>query len=1001
MSKRRISKGAFLGIWCSVAGICLASAIALEVFGDNSSFHTLFDTTFGRGNSHVVQADGSQYWDTDYYRQSFPQAKNTTASPLAKRNALEVSKKIEDEGIVLLKNENCLPLAQGTGITILGKGSVDPAFAITHYETSITEDFVMPADALASSGFRIDETAKTFFTKNMRVYPQFRVVPNNYEQTTFFIGEIPVEKYDFPVLEENVGVVFITRFGGDGVDLSTNLLRDTENAGSLGSIGENINAREEHSRYVTGQHQLELSAEEKDMITWSSSHYKKTVVVLNSAFPMEIGSLKDSGGVDAILQVGLPGECGFSSLGRVFAGVTNPSGKTPDIYPRDFRLDPTFPNFGFEGNPKYANLIPFSIDHGDMGADSFFVQYEEGIYSGYRYYETRGAIEGEAWYQDAVAYPFGHGLSYTRFEKSLKRHRLDGDTYRVEVEVKNVGAVPGKETVQLYGRPPYESSQAERSEKTLLAFGKTALLSPMESEVVSLQFSLEDIAYYDSLHEKAWVLDAGNYAFFIQENSHEVSKDAAENPLFFEVALDKRQVLEKKKDDSSANGNLFEDVEEMFDNDAEKGHTSLLSRSDFAATFPTRSTALEARADAVVIQGKTIAEWLRRYTYVASEAVFPMPTIGAENNVLVSSLRGADYFDAAYDRLLDQLTEEDYMNAVSYICNNAFAIKGIDSIGLSDADIRGGSQGFFSETLTENVCLYPCQSVLSSTFNVSLATEMGNALGEEALAFHHRCLGWYGPSLDVHRSPFAGRYADSFSEDPLLTGEFGAAIVSATMEKGLVSFVQHFGLHQQESFKNSHLCVWANEQAIREIYLRPFEIVVKKAKASLSYTGLAGAVHHRTMRACTGILSSSIYLGARWSGGRKDLLSTLLKKQWGFQGVISSDINQVSYMNPMQALLAGTDIENALASFKDHTLVDLKNPTIRWEVRRAIKNVAYLSANSNAMQYVAPGSRLEYDISPWRVFFYIGEVVFFLSSAASIAWIIVRMRRVKKESEFE
>ena len=1000
MSKRRMAKGAFLGIWCSLAGVFATLSITMEVLGDNPSFRTLFDTYLGRGRPYVEQAEGSEKWDTDYYGQTFAQSERTFASPEAKENALLTAKEIADEGIILLKNEgDCLPLKTDREMTLLGKGSVDPAYYGTRLENALTKNFITPKKGLEKAGFQVDETADAFYREHVLVYPRFRPTLNDYDLTAFFIGEIPPEDFEFAAKAENVAVVFLTRFGAEGVDLSTDLVRDTKNPASIEAINQNINTREEASHYADGQHQLELSKEEKELLQWSKDNYVKTIVVLNSAAPIELGEIKDDPGIGAILQVGLPGEAGFESLGKILSGAVNPSGRTPDIYPRDFTLDPTFANFGYEGTPEYKNLEPFSIESGLNGQDSYFVQYEEGIYTGYRYYETRGSLEGETWYQNAVAYPFGYGLSYTSFSKSIAHHSVAQGVVSVGVRVTNLGQTPGKEVVQIYGRAPYSAGMCEKSSKILLGYGKTGLLKKSESETLSISFSLEDLASYDYKGEQAWVLDAGAYSFYVQNDSHEVALDQMDTPLSFEYILDSKRVLDKKKDDLVRTVNQFSDLNEMFHEASTTGYAHNFSRQDFQATFPTPTTEAEALADVVTIEGKTIAERLKRYVYQKEDEGTSGPTIGAKSELLVSSLRGADYDDSAYDRVLNQLTDADYNDAASYICNNAFAIKGITSIGLSDADIREGTQGFFGETLNENVCLYPSQTVLAATFNDDLATKMGRALGEESLAMQHRCLGWYGPSLDVHRSPFCGTYFEGYSEDPLLCGSMGKALVSAATNKGLICFVNHFALHHQESFKYSHLCVWANEQAIREVYLRPFEIVVKQAKASISYTGIAGSRHSRTIDAAMGVLSSSTYLGTTWASARADLLQNILREQWGFQGVVSSDVNLTNYMNPMQALLAGTDIEYAYASFKGMTLTDTTNPAVRNHIRRAIKNVVYLAVNSNAMQFVAPGSKVYYGISPWRVYFYVGEALFGAATIASVAWIIIRMKRVKKESE--
>ena len=999
MYKRRMSNGAFLGVWCSLAAVFATLAITMEVLGNSQSYRTFFDTYLGRGDPYVVGAEGSDKWDTDYYGQTYSQSETASGNADAYAAAKATAERIEDEGIVLLKNkDSALPLVPHSSVTMLGKGSADPVYSVSRYESSLTKNFITPKKGLLDAGFRVNESADAFFSSQVESTPRFRPVADEYEQSAFFVGEVSVEDFDFSFDAADTGLVFISRPGAIGMDLSTDLKRDSLTPGSIAEINQSLRAKAESLSFAEGQHQLELTQAEKDMIDFSTTKFHKTVVVINSAAPMELASIENDSSIDAVLWVGMPGQNGFSSLGKVLSGAVNPSGKTPDIYPADFTLDPTFANFGINGANRYQNLDAGTMDSGIHGAESHFVHFEEGIYTGYRYYETAALSKGKSWYEDAVVYPFGYGLSYTSFSKSMEKHWQSQGSVYVEVTVKNTGEKSGKEVVQLYCEPPYLGG-IEKSARTLVAWDKTSLLAPGESESVILSFRLEDVASYDYRSAKSWVLEEGDYRISVQENSHEISLDSNHQKLVTSIHLDEKQLLPKKSDDRAITGNLFDDVSDLFVDDEDALRPRNFSRADFDATFPLPTTEGECDASLVSFDEQTIAARLHKHVYEPSSETENGPTVNAATGMVASTLRGANYNDPAFDRLLNQLTDEDYRNAESVICNNAYAIVGIRSIGLSDADIREGAQGLFSRALYENVCLYPCQTVLAATFNLDLAEEMGHSIGEEALSLRYRAVGWYGPKLNVHRSPFSGSYGDSYSEDPLVCGLMGMALTSASVKKGLIPFLRNFSLQDQESFRYAHLCIWANEQAIRELYLRPFELVVKNAKTSISYMGLAGARHERGIASSLGVMTSVQYLGATWSGGNKNLLSELLRKQWGFEGAITTDDNRVNYMNPMQALLAGTDMEFTRPQIKDRTIRDTSNPIVRNAIRRAIKNIVYLSVNSNAMQFVAPGSKVYYSLSPWRAWFYVGEVIFILSSIASIAWIVLRMRRVKKESE--
>ena len=993
-----MSNGAFLGIWCTAVVLAMGIGITVEVLGNNPGFKTMLDTYVNKGEAHVVEVPGSESWDTNFYSQKYPKAETAGGNAEAKADGEDVVEEICDEGMVLLKNEaTTLPLAN-KNITLLGRGSVDPVYGGSGSGNVDTSTCADPKKGLEAAGFTIDTGAYNFFKSNYSAYDRQNIVMDDYQASTFFIGEIPVSKYNFAVNSANTAVVFISRCGGEGLDLSTNLKRDIGTNASQTAMAK-ANTAAEVANYEDGQHQLELAKEERDMIAYAKQNYAKVVIVLNLSTTMEIGDLMDDNGIHAIVWAGSPGSTGFRSLGKILAGTVNPSGKTPDLYVRDFLADPTFKNFAINGVNEYTGIDESKIAGGVNGTlKAHFVQYEEGIYVGYRYYETRGAIEGENWYKQQVAVPFGYGLSYTTFDKELVSHTVSGNEIKLQVKVTNTGSVAGKEVVQLYYSAPYIEGGLEKSSTVFADFAKTKLLQPNASETVEVKVAIDDMASYDYKNAKAWVLDAGEYVLQIKENSHEVSKkDNTELQCTYNVAS--KRVLEKKESDKAKVTNQFDDVSAMFKEAVTEGYARVMSRSNFASTFPTLPTDADANAANIQILGKALNTYFESFKWDDVEMEdATLPKTGEKNGLTLSSLRGIDYDDEAWDLLLNQMTDEDYTNIANVICNNAYIAKGLESIGMSDAELHDGPQGF--STLMgklDNVCAYMSEPLLAATFNKNLAKKMGTAIGEESLALNPRYSGWYGPAMNTHRSPFAGRNFEYYSEDGTLAGLIAANVVSGAADKGLIGFIKHFALNDQETWRTAHLATWADEQTIREIYLRPFEICVKQAKTELKYLNNQGEMQTVSFNATTGVMSSFNYVGATWAGGSRPLMHNVLRDEWGFRGVGSSDFNLYDYMYAQQGAWAGTDLQLTWVNFKPVTFTDTTSAKARTVIREAVKNTAYALANSNAMQGVAPGSVVVYDISPWRVWLYIGEGVLFTFSAAALAWIVIRMILVKKE----
>ena len=987
MSKnKKMSNKVFLGIWIPVlavtTGIIVSANVAAGVYS------AALDFTFGKGEVIKTPLEGTENWNKTYYSQSFD------SSAKSRKNGENKVEDICNEGIVMLKNDGTLPLSTSSEITLLGRGSVDPIYGGSGSGNVDTTTCANPKSGLEKAGFSIDSGAYKFFQDNVASFDKANIVMDKYDQSYFFIGEIPSSKYSFTVKNSNAAIVFISRAGGEGGDLSTDLVRDSKTSAAQKKIKDNANTANEVKNYAEGQHQLELSKEEKDMITFAKNNYSKVVVVVNSSNVMELGELNKDEKVNGIFWVGSMGSTGFNSLGNILSGKVNPSGHTPDIYPADLTKDPSFKNFGLNGINVYEGISGSDdILAGDGNTyAAHFVQYEEGIYVGYRYYET-AAKEGYINYDTSVVYPFGYGLSYTTFTKEIVSSSTFGDDVNVEVKVTNTGNKEGKEVVQLYYSAPYTKGGIEKSSTVLGDFAKTKTLKSGESETLKLSIKKEEMASYDYKNEKAYVLDKGEYVYQIKENSHEISKDKSGKNLEFKSNEEKKVFKNGKSSDKTAVTNQFDDVSAIFKDTEQKGYALNMSRSDFKTTFPTAPTSDDANVDITLGEFGTIRSGLKPYAN-KNDSNDVMPTTGASNGLSLIDLRGIDYDDKSWDLLLDQLTDKEYKDSTNYLANNAYNTAQMVSVGKPATIDHDGPQGFsVLFGAKPDACAYMSEPLLAATFNVELAKEMGVAVGEEALAlgFH----GWYGPAMNTHRSAFAGRNFEYYSEDGVLGGKIASAVVSGAADKGVFAYIKHFALNDQESNRITNLCTWANEQAIREIYLRPFEICVKNAKTTINYiSDENGTMSTKEINATTAMMSSFNRIGTTWAGGYTNLMTNVLRNEWNFHGAVISDFSMYSYMPSDQGMRAGTDMQ---LTWKK-TFADTDSATSRIALRKAYHNLFYMVANSNAMQGIAPGTIISYTLSGWQIGLISGTVVLSTALTAGVVWVIFRtIKNSKKE----
>lgn len=953
--RRPMSNKKFLALWIPIVAL-----VALVAIGANiaiSSFRTAVESYMGAGTWSIDNTADGEAVDTQYYAAQQPTTED------AKTASGELVEEIAAEGMTLLKNNGTLPLTPGA-VTLLGRGAADPVYGGSGSGTADTTTAVSIRDGIEGAGFTVNETVYQQLEDFAEANPaseggRTNIVMDKPEESTYKIGEMPVDEYSAQSLESfgqfgDAAIVVIGRGGGEGGDLATDMTAHDDTA-------------------EPGQHQLELDADEQELLALAKENFDDVVVLVNASTSMELGSLEADESIDAILQVGSPGAVGFTALGPILSGEINPSGHTVDIWSADFTADPTFQNFG---DHSYSNID-----------GAHFVDYEEGIYSGYRYYET-AAEEGFIDYDDAVVYPFGHGLSYTEFDWEITEQRLgeiDGDI-EVEVQVTNSGDVAGKDVVQLYYTAPYTPGGIEKAHVVLGDFAKTDLLEPGQSETLTLSLPVEDMASYDDQGAGAYVLDEGEYELKVQADSHQLA-DGSE-PVVYTVPETVTYTDGRASDEVPAT-NQFEDSTAKFT----EGEATSLSRADFDGTFPTAPTADDLVANGDVIEG---FEPYDAEAAAASHTDVEEPAWGESTDLTLIDLRGLEYDDPKWDELLDSLDLDASADLLTSGAYNSAAVPEIGKIRSTDLDGPAGFSSFINPGLWAGTA-FPAEYLIGQTWNADLAHEMGEAIGEEALNMGVN--GWYAPAMNLHRSPFAGRNFEYYSEDPVLSGVLAAQTQNGALTRGVVTYPKHFALNDQETnrVEAKGIATWATEQTIRELYLKPFEIPVKTVSGEIAYYDADG-VEQTTTIGATGMMSSFNRIGATWAGGSEALMHEILREEWGFRGSVITDFNLYDFMYVDQAWAAqGTDLQLTFENSKQ--VADVDSPYAQQNIRTAMHNVLYTSANSNAVNGMASGATLQYHRATWETGALVGTIALGALVAGGVVWMVVRVRRHRARPE--
>ena len=840
---------------------------------------------------------------------------NGTLSDETNEEAAEVAEEIMEDGIVLLKNESLLPLNETKKLNIFGWESINPAYGGAG-SGGINDlyDIVSLNQGLENAGFSINQELVDFYNNYGADNPEMSI-----QKQSWTLPEPPVDTYSDELIKSakeysDVAVVVLSRKAGEG---HNDIPMDVRKAAY-------DNNSDEYDDFPEGEHYLQLSQTERDMVDMVCSNFDNVIVVYNGANQFELGFADEYPQIKSVVWCPGTGNVGFNALGKVFSGEVNPSGKTPDTFIYDMTTAPWWNN---AEKTEYTNLADLAVEGMNAGTAQVyapaFTNYVEGIYVGYKYYET-AAQEGAIDYDKTVQYPFGYGLSYTEFEQKMGELEEKDGQISVDVEVTNTGDVAGKDVVEVYYEPPYTNGGIEKSSANLIEFAKTDLLQPGESQTVTVTFSIEDMASYDENNAKAYVLEKGDYAISINSDSHTVLDQKT-------YTADKDVVYKgenKRASDDTAATNVFEDA---------KGDVTYLSRADHFANYE-EATAAPASAE---LGEPYVSEYhlnsnFDKTTYLNDEDV--MPTTGADNGLTLADMRDADYDDPRWEKLLDQLTVDEMANMIAMAGYQTAAMDSVGKVATLDFDGPAAINNNFTGVGSIG---FPIEVVVASTWNKELAQAWGECMGK--ISQEMGAEGWYAPGMNTHRTAFGARNYEYFSEDGVLAGNMGAKAVEGARKYGVYSYIKHFALYEGNA---KMVSVWSNEQAIREIYLKPFEISVKQGGANA-------------------VMVSWSFLGDKWTGESSNLMNTVLRDEWGFRGMALTDFfrnNGHGFMNADAALANGVDAMLSTFNGEENNVANPEHPTAVLQMRNACKNVMYTVVSSWAYD----GEHEETGMENWK-----------------------------------
>lgn len=853
---------------------------------------------------------------------------NGTISDETSAEATQLSQEIAAEGIVLLKNDNnILPITDNKNLNVFGWASTNPCYGGTGSGSlSDAYETVSLLQGLEDAGFSLNSDLSDFYTAYRSDRPEVGMWAQDWT-----LPEPTADSYTDELINDaknfsDTALVVITRVGGEGADLPTDVSTVTYTDNST-----------EYKDFEDGEHYLQLSQTEKDMVELVCNNFNNVLVVYNGANTMELGFVNDYEQIQGVIWCPGTGQSGFEALGEIIAGEINPSGKTSDTFVKDLTTTPTWNNFG---DFEYDNMEEFEHTQTNFFTSTtesygpHFVNYVENIYVGYRFYET-AATEGLINYDDMVMYPFGYGLSYTSFTQEMGAITETDDTISFDVTVTNTGDVAGKDVIEVYYNPPYTNGGIEKATANLITFEKTEELQPGDSQTINITFNKEDMSSYDSYNAAAYVLEAGDYGISIRENSHNIIDEQIVS-ISETIVYDENN---KRSTDESVATNQFEDAE---------GEVTYLSRANGFANYAEATAAPKTMSMPEEQKSTFVVDTVNYNPEDYNDESDEMPTTGAKNGLELADLRGLDYDDPQWDKLLDQLTVTEMDNLIALGGYTTASISSVNKVMTVDCDGPASINNNFTGTGSIG---FPSAVMIANTWNKDIALAFGESIGK--MADEMDVSGWYAPAMNIHRSAFSGRNFEYYSEDGVLSGYMAANAVIGAEEYGVYAYIKHFALNDQETNRTEMLCTWATEQAIREINLKPFEIAVKEGGAKA-------------------VMSAFNYIGTTYAGGNNALLNNVLRGEWGFQGMVLTDyFGGYGYMDSDICIRNGNDFCLVAYDMESNHLTDKTSATSVIAMRQAAKNIMYTVVNSRAYD----AANLQTGLMPWQITMIVIDVI--------------------------
>lgn len=828
----------------------------------------------------------------------------TPVSPIseeasAKAEALGVN--IAEEGIVLMKNDdNILPLAE-SNVNVFGWASAYPVYGGTG--SGALSDAYHIVDLIEGLN-NADIQTNTDLTDFYKAYREGRPSVGMWEQD-WTLPEPTVDSYPADLISgakaySDTALVVFARSGGEHIDLPR------------GMAGVSYTNNGSYEDFPEGTHYLEPSQTEYNLLDMVCGNFENVVLILNTANTMELGFLADYPQIKGVLWVPGTGQNGFNGLGEILAGKVNPSGKAADTFVADLTATPTWNTFDAFTFTNVDEFVGPADDPYMPSNTPHFIDYNEGIYVGYRFYET-AAAEGLIDYDQTVVYPFGHGLSYTTFEQTMGPMTESNGTITFDVTVTNTGSVAGKDVVEVYYNPPYTNGGIEKSVANLIAFEKTDELAPGASQTVTINFNVEDMASFDTYGAGCYVLEAGDYVISINKDSHNVI-DSQTYTVASTVTYG----------EGNARTSDLTAAVASFDFAEGDGHV-YLSRADGFANWNEATV----RPSSTEMPEADKANFTNNGNWTPTEdPSITMPTTGAKNGLTLADLRGLDYDDPKWNDLLDQLTIDDMVNLVALGGYQTVAASSVGKVATTDCD---GPASLNNSFTGQSSIGFPCGVMIANTWNKQIAYDFGEAIGH--MADDMKVSGWYAPAMNMHRNAFSGRNFEYYSEDGLLSGKIASQAMQGSWSHGVYAYIKHLAMNEMETNRWGMLTTWATEQAIREIYLKPFEICVKEANETDTITA---------------VMTSYNYIGSEWAGACSSLLNTVLRDEWGYKGFCLTDyFANFYYMDATRSIYNGGNSCLINQNQTSNYVTDTSATTVS-HMREAVHGILYVTGNSRA-----------------------------------------------------